>query len=92
VHTGFWWGDLRERDHLGKMFKWLYKKLNEGAWAGLNWLWTGTGDRHEYGNEPLSSIKCGEFLDQLLASQEGLCSMKFVRIFIFRYKFLTTRN
>ena len=33
----------------------------------------------EYGNEPLGSIKCGEFLDQLqnqLASQEGLCSME----------------
>ena len=64
MHTGFWWGDLRERDHLGKMmFKWLYKKVNEGAWTGLNWLWIGTGGRHEYGNEPLSSTKCGEFLD-----------------------------
>jgi hypothetical protein len=30
------------------------------------------------GNEPSGSIKCGEFLEQvkdLLASQEGLCSM-----------------
>ena len=33
----------------------------------------------EYGNELSSSIKCGEFLDWLqnqLASQEGLCSME----------------
>jgi hypothetical protein len=33
----------------------------------------------EYGNELSDSIKCGEFLDYLqnqLASQEGLCSME----------------
>ena len=33
----------------------------------------------EYGNELWGSIKCGEFLDWLqnqLASQEGLCSME----------------
>jgi len=36
----------------------------EVAWSGLIWLRIGTGDRHcEYGNEPLGSIKCGEFLD-----------------------------
>jgi hypothetical protein len=35
----------------------------------------------EHGNEPLGSIKCREFLDQLsvlLASEEGLCSMELV--------------
>ena len=34
----------------------------------------------ECGNEPWGSIKCGEFLDwmELLASQEGLCSMQLV--------------
>ena len=35
----------------------------------------------ECSNEPSGSIKCGEFLDwmkNLLASQEGLCSMKLV--------------
>jgi hypothetical protein len=32
-----------------------------GAWTGWMWLriWTGGG------NEPLGSMKCGEFLDQL---------------------------
>jgi len=37
----------------------------------------------EYGNELSSSIKCGEILDLLqnqLASQEGLCSVKQVSI------------
>jgi hypothetical protein len=30
------------------------------------------------GNEPLGSIKCREFLDYLLASGEGLCSVQLV--------------
>jgi hypothetical protein len=32
----------------------------------------------EYGNDPLESIKCGEFFDSLVASQEGLCSTELV--------------
>jgi len=32
----------------------------------------------EQGNEPSVSIKCGEFFDLLLASQEGLCFMELV--------------
>jgi hypothetical protein len=42
VHTGFWWGDLRERDHLevlgidGRiMLKWILKKWDGEAWAAL---------------------------------------------------------
>jgi hypothetical protein len=33
----------------------------------------------EWGDEPSGSIKCGEFLvaEDLLGSQEGLCSMGF---------------
>jgi hypothetical protein len=35
-----------------------------GAWTGLSWLRIGTGGGlFECGNEPLGSIKCGEFLD-----------------------------
>jgi hypothetical protein len=30
------------------------------------------------GNKPSGSIKCWEFLDWLLASQEGLCGVKLV--------------
>jgi hypothetical protein len=40
VHTGFWWGDLREGDHLegpgvdGIILKWILKKWN----GGMDWL------------------------------------------------------
>jgi hypothetical protein len=47
----------------------------------------------EQGNETLGSKNDEEFLDQLsalLASQEGLCSMEFVRILVwFQKQFLT---
>ena len=49
VHTGFWWADLRERDHLEDLsidgritLKWVFKNL-DGAWTGLIWFRVGTG-------------------------------------------------
>jgi hypothetical protein len=36
----------------------------------------------ECGNELSGSIKCGEFLDYLLASQEVLCSMELERVLV----------
>jgi hypothetical protein len=38
VHTGFWWGDLREGDHLEDLsvdriiLKWIFKKWDGEAW------------------------------------------------------------
>jgi len=40
-YTGFCWGNLRERDHLGDpgvvgrvILRWIYRKWNVGVWTG----------------------------------------------------------
>ena len=42
MHAGFWWGDLRERDHLEDLevhrrivLKWILKKWDGEVWTGL---------------------------------------------------------
>jgi len=53
VCIGFWWGNLRERDHLedrgvdGRIIlKWIFGKWDVGAWTGSNWPRIGTGGGH----------------------------------------------
>jgi hypothetical protein len=45
MHTGFWWGNLREGDHLrdpggdGRMIlKRIFKTCDGGAWTELSWF------------------------------------------------------
>jgi len=53
VYTGFWWGNLRARDHLGApstdgriILRWIYRKWDVVVWTGSCWVRIGTGGRH----------------------------------------------
>jgi hypothetical protein len=57
--TGFRWGNMRERDHLGDLrerdhlgdpgiegrliLRWILRKWDVGLWTGSSWLRRGTG-------------------------------------------------
>jgi hypothetical protein len=55
VHAGFWWGNLREIDHLedpgtdGRIvLRCIFRKWDVRVWTGLMWLRIGTGGGHLY--------------------------------------------
>jgi len=44
-YTGFWWGNLRERDNLGEpdlngklILRRIFRKWDVGVWTGSSWL------------------------------------------------------
>jgi len=67
-YTGFWWGNLRERDNSedpgvdGRtILIWVFRKWNGGMdWIDLAKEVVYTRKRS---NELLGTIKCGKFLD-----------------------------
>ena len=53
TYTGFRWGNLRERDHLGDpgvdgriILRWNFRKCDVELWTGSSWLRIGTGGGH----------------------------------------------
>jgi len=49
AHTGFWWGNLGEREQLedpsveGRItLRWIFRKWNVEVWTGSSWLMIGT--------------------------------------------------
>jgi len=52
-YTGFWWGNLKEKVHLGDagvdgtiVMRWIFRKWDVGVRTGSSWLGIGTDGGH----------------------------------------------
>ena len=50
AYTGFWWGNLKEKVHLGDpcvdgriILRWIFRKWDVGVWTESSWLRIRTG-------------------------------------------------
>ena len=62
MYTGFWWGNLKERDYIedpgidGRIIlRWIFRRWDAGAWTGLGKV----ANTCKCGNEPSGSIQHG---------------------------------
>jgi hypothetical protein len=53
VYTGFWWGNLGEKDHLEDLgidgsiiLRWIFRNCDVRVWNGSIWHRMGTGGGH----------------------------------------------
>jgi hypothetical protein len=53
MYTDYWWGNLRERAHLGDsdidgriILRWIFRMCDMVVWIGASWLRIGTGGGH----------------------------------------------
>ena len=86
MYTGFWWGNLRERDHLENpgvderiILRWIFRKWD--VW-GMDWIdLTQNRDRWRTLVNAVMKFRvpysAGNFSSEnRLASKEGLCYME----------------
>jgi hypothetical protein len=65
VHTRFWWGHLKERDHLEDPGADVRIIMGVVDWIDLALIIRQVAATCECGNELTGSVKCGEFPDWL---------------------------
>jgi hypothetical protein len=53
VYKVYWWGNVREREHLGDpgvdgiiILRWIFRKCDVGVWTGLSCLRIEKGGGH----------------------------------------------